>query len=258
MTDADGARSRGVEDDWNAHWDRFGDSATRNPAQLYRRRLILQRVPALGQRLLDIGSGQGDLAADVHRARPDIEVAGIELSDVGVESSRAKVPAGRFHQIDLLAGGDPVEGLAAWADVAVCSEVLEHLDDPLLFLENATPYLAAGCRLVVTVPGGPRSAYDRHIGHRRHFTCRALAQLLEGAGFRVEEVRAAGFPFFNLYKLMVVLRGRRVIQDAEKPAGDEPGVVRLVSQVFNLLFRLNLQTTSWGWQVVAVATAPPR
>jgi 2-polyprenyl-3-methyl-5-hydroxy-6-metoxy-1,4-benzoquinol methylase len=36
----------------------------------------------------------------------------------------------------------------------VCSEVLEHVDRPRELLANAAAYLAPGCRLVVTVPGG--------------------------------------------------------------------------------------------------------
>ncbi len=58
----------------------------------------------------------------------------------------------------------------AWADFAVCSEVLEHLDDPVLFLKNSAALMSPGCKLIVTVPGGPMSAFDKHIGHRRHFS----------------------------------------------------------------------------------------
>ena len=36
--------------------------------------------------------------------------------------------------------------------------------------------------LVVTVPGGPMSAFDHHIGHRRHYDIPDLTALLEGRG----------------------------------------------------------------------------
>ena len=96
----------------------------------------------------------------------------------------------------------------------MCSEVLEHLDDPATLLGNALPNLAPGCRLVVTVPGGPRSAFDRHIGHRRHYNRRDLRRLLEGVGLRVDGVIAAGFPFHTLYRLAVILRGERLAHHA--------------------------------------------
>jgi hypothetical protein len=111
--------------------------------------------------------------------------------------------------------------------------------------------------LVVTVPAGPRSAYDKHIGHRRHYTRHDLRALLSSAGFTVEEVRAAGFPFFNLYKSLVILRGSRLIVDAEAGEGRESLVMRLASAVFRGLFLANTSRTPWGWQLVAVARAEP-
>lgn len=255
---ADEAPPAGVgTDDWDDHWSRFADSASSNPAQLYRRRLILDRIPAgVERRVLDIGSGQGDLAADLHAARPEVDIAGIELSDVGVKLAAAKVPTGTFRQVDLLADAPVPEGLEAWADIAVCAEVLEHLDDPARFLANAKRFLRPGCRLIVTVPAGPRSAYDRHIGHRRHYRRSDLTSLLTDAGFRVEEVRAAGFPFFNVYKTLVVLRGDRLVKDAEFDGAEEPLAVRLASAAFRGLFRLNTTRTPFGWQLVAVAVLP--
>jgi hypothetical protein len=85
--------------------------------------------------------------------------------------------------------------------------VLEHLDDPGLLLRHAAAYMAPGCKLVVTVPGGWYSAFYSHIGHRRHYTPAQLSGLLESAGFAVERAYAAGFPFFNLYRMLVTLRG---------------------------------------------------
>ena len=62
----------------------------------------------------------------------------------------------------------------------------DDLADALL--EGATQALSAyGARYdVVTVPGGPRSALDLHIGHRRHFTPDDISQVLTDAGFKVE------------------------------------------------------------------------
>ena len=100
----------------------------------------------------------------------------------------------------------------------MCSEVLEHVAEPVRLLRNAKSLLAPGCRVIVTVPGGPRSAFDRHIGHHRHFTAADLRGVLTDAGFAVERVHRAGFPFFNLYKLAVIARGRRLIADVEDRA----------------------------------------
>lgn len=245
-----------ARDDWERHWSDYAASASANPAQAYRRRLVLSLldVPPQGARVLDIGSGLGDLAADIAAACPGCELTGIELSRSGIERSRELVPSATFLERDLLQPVALDEPQRAWATHAVCSEVLEHIDDPVSLLANARAYLAPGCRLIVTVPGGPMSAYDRHIGHRRHFTTRSLRQVITQAGFEVEDAMGAGFPFFDLYRLVVVARGRKLIGDVAGGADTRPaGLTRLVMGAFGVLFRLNLRRSPFGWQMVAVA-----
>src|SRR5207247_2369477 len=99
---------------------------------------------------------------------------------------------------DLFATQPEIAPLEGWANAAVCSEVLEHVDSPVAFLRAASRYLMEGSTLVVTVPGGPFSAFDRHIGHRQHFTRASIRRVLENAGFEIERVTLAGFPFFNI------------------------------------------------------------
>lgn len=245
-------------DDWNRHWHSYAESAARNPAQAYRRRLILSLLSGDGppRRILDIGAGTGDLAYSMRRALPDAEFAGLDVSAAGLEIARQKVPDAAFLERDLSESAAPPAEFRAWATHAVCSEVLEHVDDPERLLSNAIPYLAPGCVLVVTVPGGPMSAFDRHIGHRRHYRPAELRQLLERAGFDVQHATAAGFPFFNLYRLVILMRGRRLIADVA-PEGASASA-HLVMRAFGPLFRLNLDRSRWGWQTVARARLPGR
>src|SRR5262249_42604960 len=155
------------------HWEDYKDSAVANPAQDYRRSMILANLEldgAAAPRVLDIGSGLGDFLIALHARHPDIAKLGLELSRRGVEIAAGRLPGVPFPERNLMAGAEDPEKHRGFAPRAVCSEVLEHVDDPVRLLRNARPYMADGCRLVVTVPGGPMSAYDRHIGHRRHFT----------------------------------------------------------------------------------------
>src|SRR6185369_3798747 len=134
------------------------------------------------------GSGQGDFSRDLAAAYPQVEIAGLELSATGVAIASRKVPAGRFFVCDMSRPVTPPPGLAGWATHAVCSEVLEHVDDPTAMLRNVRPLFAPGCRLVITVPGGPMSAFDRPIGHRRHFTPERVKGTIAGAGLTPELV----------------------------------------------------------------------
>jgi trans-aconitate methyltransferase len=245
-------------DDWDRHWRDYAESAASNPAQAYRRRLVLRLLASDGtpSRVLDIGSGTGDLAAEIRNAFPTAELLGLDVSAAAVEHAARKVPAATFLQRDLVTSPDSEPAYRGWATHAVCSEVLEHLEDPAALLANARSYLAPGCRLIVTVPGGPMSAFDRHIGHRRHFTAKSMRAVLEQAGFVVERSMRAGFPFFNLYRLIVFLRGERLVDDVAGGAGRRPA--RLVMRIFGVLFRLNLTRSPWGWQVLATARVPGR
>ena len=249
--------NRASRDDWERHWHEHAASNALNPAQAYRRWLIfgalgLERAAA-PVRLLEIGSGQGELSAEIARLYPKVDLVGADLSHTGVAIAQAKVPSATFLQLDLTRPLTIPDRYRAWATHAVCSEVLEHLDEPALALRNARACLAPGATLVITVPAGPMSAFDRHIGHRDHFTVARLEQVLMGAGLEVESVRGAGFPFFNLYRLAVIARGRRLIADA---AGDLPGPARAAIWGFSQLFRLNSAKGSRGWQLLAVAREP--
>jgi SAM-dependent methyltransferase len=248
-------------DDWEHHWDSFAKAAAQNPAQAYRRKLVFgllalesQRSPV---RLLEFGCGPGDLAYEIAAAYPNAEIAGLDLSATGLAVAARKVPRATFWQCDLTQPVTPPSGMSGWATHAVCSEVLEHLDDPAAFLRNARPFLAPGCRLVITVPGGPMSAFDRHIGHRRHFTVDLLRRLIGESGLKPELVRGAGFPFFNLYRLVVVARGRALIRDVDLAGERDMGwAPRAAMRGFDWLFRWNRSATTLGWQLVARAVEP--
>jgi len=249
--------------DWDGHWDSYGEAADGNPANIYRRTLLLKLMgrPPLGATVLDIGCGQGEFALDLQRRYPDLAIWGVEYSAEGVARGRSRAEAEglkvQFRQVDLLQptalGADQPP-----ATTAVCSEVLEHVEDPTTLIRNARALLAPGCRLVVTVPGGPRSAFDHHIGHYQHFTAGKLRSVLTDAGYRVDRVLRAGFPFFNLYKLAVIARGKRLIADVNDRAPGQrtiPGEAALQS-FFGWGFRHSMDTFPLGWQMAAVATVP--
>lgn len=246
------------KDDWERHWSAYQVSMRSNPAQTYRYRL-LARLLGLSRgsaaRLVDIGSGTGHFIAHLHHALPDVPKLGIEYSAMGVEVARAGVQSQNvaFQQVDLLLPVSVLPEYWNWATHAVCSEVLEHVDDPEKLLRNAATFLAPGCRFVVTVPGGPVTAFDYSIGHREHFTTATLRNLLETAGFSVETVAAVGFPFFNLYRLLALVRGKKLITDAK---GEPSLLLRFVSSVFDILMRFDLPGSRLGWQIVAVARKP--
>jgi SAM-dependent methyltransferase len=229
---------------------------------MYRRKVLFELLDLESApkpvRLLELGCGQGDFSRDLEATYADIEIAGLDLSATGVKIAKRKVPKGRFFVCDMSKPMKPPPGLAGWATHAVCSEVLEHVDDPKMVLANARSLFAPGCKLAITVPGGPMSAFDHHIGHRGHFTVERLTRVIRGAGLDPALVSGAGFPFFNLYRLLVVARGNSLIKDVDQANGKPlPWTARAAMGSFAWLFRWNRPVHKLGWQIIARAVEPP-
>jgi len=245
-------------DNWSDHWLAYSDTASQNPAQDLRHRIILttlERISSSIGLLLDIGSGQGDFLQKVSTHRLARELVGFELSKTGVNIAKDKVPEGNFFQVDMFNPPEEINKYFNSSDVVVCSDVIEHVDDPQEFLLRVRSFLKIGGYLLVTVPGGPMSAFDHHIGHRIHYDKLKIRQVLEEAGFSVVKIQLAGFPFFNLYRLAIILRGKKLISDVStEPGEDKPNTVALfVMSIFGMLFKFNLSDFPLGWQVFAIA-----
>ncbi|MDR1580475.1 MAG: class I SAM-dependent methyltransferase [Synergistaceae bacterium] len=150
----------------------------------------------------------------------------------------------------------------AYTVILIETLVLEHLEQPGIVLKNIKICMRENSLLIVTVPGGPLSAYKKNLGHLRHYTKNSLRNILELSGLRVISTLAAGFPFFNLYEFLIMLRGERLIGDVDsaKEAGycGMPLSVRFSSAVLRCLMSFNLDYTPWGWQIIAIARKDER
>jgi len=249
-----------IDFDWDAHWSEYDLTAQANPGQAMRHDLvarILREEARAGMKLLDIGSGQGDMLMRLQKVLPDAILAGFELSESGVNISRKKVPGATFLVADLYTPEPEMERFQSWATHAVCCEVLEHVKDPLAFLRSAYEYLAPGALLIVTVPSGPMSAFDKYIGHLRHFSQESLCSVVEQSGFETVQFLRTGFPFFNLYRLTVIARGKKLIEDARAAESSSPSrLAMIVMGAYRKLFRWNLENHPLGWQLMICCRKP--
>ena len=101
--------------DWDSHWSDYVEAVDLNPAQLYRRRLlnkaIRTRFPPNGEglRLVDLGSGTGDLARVILADFPGAKVLGLDNSKSGVELAAKAESRARFLQKDLMQPQTPAD-----------------------------------------------------------------------------------------------------------------------------------------------------
>jgi SAM-dependent methyltransferase len=243
-------------DNWEDHWNDYSSVAEENPAQNFRRKIIieiLKKDKIEDHFIIDFGSGQGDLIKDLSKDFYNAKMFGFELSKIGVSISKVKVPKATFIQKNLLENNSM--DYISIGNYGICSEVLEHLDEPIIFLKNIKQNLKDQAKLIVTVPGGKMSKFERHIGHRKHYTKHDLESLLIAAGYKDVKVEAYGFPFFNIYKLITIFRGEKLINDVKDNEQNNKSLfyARFVMKIFDILFRLNLNHIPFGWQTIAIA-----
>jgi 2-polyprenyl-3-methyl-5-hydroxy-6-metoxy-1,4-benzoquinol methylase len=248
-------------DDWDSHWELFGDPTSGHAANRYRKRLLAELIgrPSDESHIFDFGCGQGEIAVHLASRFRKCQVVGLENSDSGVkraEKRAAEIGVGAlFLQRDLMVFPSETDPLLEMSDVAVCSEVLEHLDSPIEFLTNVSRFMKKSSTLIVTVPSGPMTKFDKLLGHRRHFSRASISEVISAAGFEILKVQRAGFPFFNIYRLGAMLRGDQLISDLKNATetGKPSLSYRLMMKTFDILFKLNFPNSPFGWQLIVVA-----
>jgi SAM-dependent methyltransferase len=244
------------KDDWNSHWNNFGDVSEINPAVKYRQDFLIKLLKAQDIKstdvLIDIGCGTGSFLRQLEQTNPGYRLIGLEPSVSGCEIARRNLHAEIF-QVNVLTDSLLQSELREIADIGICSEVIEHVDDPTEFLHRSGQFLKASGILLVTVPGGFRSAYDKHIGHRQHFSKASLKKSLLEAGYQNIQIYRAGFPVFNLYKILTIIAGKRLIKTASKLDGQNSKVTSVISKAFNALFIVTVSDSPFGWQLIATA-----
>lgn len=163
----------------------------------------------VGDRVVDAGSGAGNLAALM---LPRSAVLAVEVWRPFVEALRerfADSPEVEVLEFDLT---DPalVDALRAHhPDSVMCSNVLEHVEDDRAALANLAAALPPGAPVFLLVPAFPMlyGAHDRADHHFRRYTKRSLAATVEGLPLTIERQRYVNLPgFFAWFLLGRVLR----------------------------------------------------
>lgn len=138
------------------HWDEyFGGLRRMNSYTRARYDIVCDCARAAGAsaatRLLDFGCGDGALAGILHR-RLGVQVTGVDTSAQGIElASRMFAERGMPGEFKLIGGYDT--GLPDGSfDIAVCSEVIEHVPDPSALLAELRRVVVPGGHVVISTP----------------------------------------------------------------------------------------------------------
>jgi len=178
----------------------------------YRRWLFKQVMPFVGRRVFEIGAGIGNYTEFLL----DCElVICLEIHPEAASSLRERF-ASKAHI--LVYQGDIADpsfrSLAKHqCETALCFNVLEHVRDEVVALENIWHILAPGGRLLLIVPAIPAlmGTVDRSLGHYRRYTCTSLRSALVAAGYQIEHIS-----YMNLLGIFGWLWNNRIIKRREE------------------------------------------
>jgi SAM-dependent methyltransferase len=181
---------------YEKYWADEGYKPVRSGPDPSLRRLFETYVRS-GDECLDVGCGDGGTAG--------LWLVEHSLRYLGVDVSTAAVELARTRGLDAMAIADAADLPlpSASFDVVVCSEVLEHLFDPLVATQEIRRVLRPGGRLIATVPNAThwRDRLDMALGrwtprgddkgtsepwrspHIRFFSRKSLAAMLSRSGF---------------------------------------------------------------------------
>ena len=154
------------------------------PPELRRRQAFLLEHVRPGDRVLDLGCGEGHLTAAA--AGAGAEAVGVDVAQAALDRARGAHPELELH---LAPEDGPLPLEDASIDLVWASEVLEHVADTARFLSEARRVLRSGGRLLVTTRARGRgrlllSGPPDPLGDELHlYTRRSLAATLEGFGF---------------------------------------------------------------------------
>ena len=200
------------------------DSAEAAHTERYLWPYVISLCAELGvRRVVDIGCGNGALCREL--ASRGYEVVGCEPSADGVRFARSSAPELVFYQIGV--DDDPSQVGNETFDVAIATEVIEHLVRPRNLLRFAKQVLRPGGHLIISTPYhgyvknlvlALTNKWDIHLtplwdgGHLKLWSRKTLSQLLKEGDFRLVRFIGAG---------RIPLLWKSMIMVAQKP--EEPG-----------------------------------
>ncbi len=144
--------------------------------------------PYCGQRILEIGSGTGNLT---RRLIPRDQYVASDINPLYLHSLQGLTADRPYLDVTLtdVTRGETFPRPPGGFDTVVCLNVVEHVDDDVAALRNIRAVLAPAGRAIVLVPQGPEvfGTLDEVLGHRRRYTVESLGRLAADAGFTVRE-----------------------------------------------------------------------
>lgn len=201
---------------------------------------------ALGQKILEVGCGNGNFTTLIGNTGADL--LAVDIDETFVRAARTAT----HYQARVNVENHDItkSNWNAEFDTVVMLDVLEHLSDDVEMLQRLWHALIPGGKLVIKVPALPGifGAMDEVVGHQRRYTRRTLGAALSGAGFA--NTKCWSFNFVGVFGWW--LNGR-VLRRSVPPVSQLRGFNRLVALFRAIDF---IAPPGVGLSLVAIAERP--
>lgn len=138
--------------------------------------------------VLDLGCGSGygtkTFAAKAHR------VMGLDKSKEAIDYAKRHHSAPNIDYV--VADFDFPVGLDGKADVIVALEVIEHLQNPELFLKNCYDLLVKEGVMILSTPTGNSKLIPKSPYHKKEYSRQELTDILQNTNYAIIELRGQG------------------------------------------------------------------
>lgn len=194
---------------WDAKWEDAGPAGARwcrFPKKFAR---ICQIVEPKSK-VLDVGCGVGILL-EMLRGQGYCECSGVDISAKAIDMVRAKGFGGFVAKMPHLPIPDNE------FDVAIGTELIEHLDAPNLTLSQMVRVVRPGGKVIISTPDSSLGTEDT-LEHLHTFNANTLRELLEKfmADVHVEEIEEDGFESRFLLAYGIVRKTESAISDTKQ------------------------------------------
>jgi SAM-dependent methyltransferase len=164
----------------------------------YDHKQFLENPPIQGGDLLDIGCGTGRYLADAKKL--NFDVTGIDFDRQAIETAKTKYGIEKAYAISF--EDYMINYPENKFDVITCFQILEHVEDPALFIDQTKSRLKPGGYIVISTPNRERWVGPHRMPHYKsgargdyppiHLTRwseKAMVRFLSGKGFKEIEIR---------------------------------------------------------------------
>jgi glycosyltransferase involved in cell wall biosynthesis len=143
--------------------------------------------PYLGERVLEIGAGIGNLTSNLV---PRTVYFASDINPHYLDRLNKLKQTRPYMQVQYTDASIGETFPREQFDTVICLNVVEHLENDTEALRNIRGSLLKNGRVIVLVPNGPGlyGSLDKVLGHYRRYTREQLQEVCERAGFRVEKI----------------------------------------------------------------------